>query len=164
MLLIALSLVFPFAIVFAMVSDFRSFEIPDSVPLFLVIMYPITAICAGFSWSQIFWAFSLGVLVLVFAIILFSLRIMGGGDGKLLAASVLWIGPENLWEFLFTTAIAGGILALVLLLFRRLPLASAFKGFHALQQLHFRKNDIPYAVAIGCAGLLFYPNLPILNY
>ena len=95
-----------------MVSDFRSFEIPVSVPLLLVIMYPITAICAGFSWSQIFWAFSLGALVLVFAIILFLLRIMGGGDGKLLAASVLWIGPENLWEFIFTTAIAGGILAL----------------------------------------------------
>ena len=98
------------------------------------------------------------------AIILFLLRIMGGGDGKLLAASVLWIGPDKLWEFLFTTAIAGGILALVLLLFRGLPLASAFKGFPALQQLHGRKNDIPYAVAIGCAVLLFYPNLPILNY
>ena len=163
MLLVALSLIFPMAMVMAMVSDVRNFEIPDSLPLLLLLAYPLTALSAGFSWQQILWAFSLSGLMLVVAIILFLLRIMGGGDGKFLAASVLWIGQERLWEFLFVTTLAGGVLALALILFRRLPLASALEGIATIQQLHAKKQDIPYAVAIGSAGLIVYPHLPVLN-
>ncbi len=163
MLLMALTLIFPMAMVMAMVSDVRDFEIPNSLPLLLLVAYPLTALIAGFSWQQIFWAFSLSGLMLAIAIILFLLRIMGGGDGKLLAASVLWIGQERLWEFLFMTTFAGGVLALALMLFRRLPLASALKSIATIEQLHARKQDIPYAVAIGCAGLIIYPHLPVLN-
>jgi prepilin peptidase CpaA len=163
MLLMALTLIFPMAMVMAMVSDVRDFEIPNSLPLLLLVAYPLTALIAGFSWQQIFWAFSLSGLMLAIAIILFLLRIMGGGDGKLLAASVLWIGQERLWEFLFMTTLAGGVLALALMLFRRLPLASALKSIATIEQLHARKQDIPYAVAIGCAGLIIYPHLPVLN-
>ena len=163
MLLMALTLIFPMAMVMAMVSDVRDFEIPNSLPLLLLVAYPLTALIAGFSWQQIFWAFFLSGLMLAIAIILFLLRIMGGGDGKLLAASVLWIGQERLWEFLFMTTFAGGVLALALMLFRRLPLASALKSIATIEQLHARKQDIPYAVAIGCAGLIIYPHLPVLN-
>ncbi len=163
MLLMALTLIFPMAMVMAMVSDVRDFEIPNSLPLLLLVAYPLTALIAGFSWQQIFWAFFLSGLMLAIAIILFLLRIMGGGDGKLLAASVLWIGQERLWEFLFVTTFAGGVLALALMLFRRLPLASALKSIATIEQLHARKQDIPYAVAIGCAGLIIYPHLPVLN-
>ena len=163
MLLMALTLIFPMAMVMAMVSDVRDFEIPNSLPLLLLVAYPLTALIAGFSWQQILWAFSLSGLMLAIAIILFLLRIMGGGDGKLLAASVLWIGQERLWEFLFMTTFAGGVLALALMLFRRLPLASALKSIATIEQLHARKQDIPYAVAIGCAGLIIYPHLPVLN-
>ncbi len=164
MLLMALSLIFPIAMVLAMVSDVRSFEIPDSLSLLLLIAYPLVALSAGFSWPQILWAFSLSGLVLIVAIILFLLRIMGGGDGKFLAASVLWTGHERLCEFLFVTTFVGGVLALVLIIFRRLPLASALEGIATMQQLHARKQDMPYAVAIGCAGLIVYPHLPVLNF
>ena len=163
MLLMALSLIFPIAMVLAMVSDVRSFEIPDSLSLLLLIAYPLVALSAGFSWQQILWAFSLSGLMLVVAIILFLLRIMGGGDGKFLAASVLWTGHERLWEFLFVTTFVGGVLALVLIIFRRLPLASALEDIATIQQLHAKKKDIPYAVAIGCSGLIVYPHLPVLN-
>ena len=133
MLLMALTLIFPMAMVMAMVSDVRDFEIPNSLPLLLLVAYPLTALIAGFSRQQIFWAFSLSGLMLAIAIILFLLRIMGGGDGKLLAASVLWIGQERLWEFLFVTTFAGGVLALDLMLFRRLPLASALKSIATIE-------------------------------
>ena len=59
MLLMALTLIFPMAMVMAMVSDVRDFEIPNSLPLLLLVAYPLTALIAGFSWQQIFWAFSL---------------------------------------------------------------------------------------------------------
>lgn len=161
MLLMALSVIFPSVMVMAMITDLRSFQIPNYLPLALVLVYPVAAFSAGLSWPPILWAFSLAGLVLVAAVIMFVMGIMGGGDGKLLAAAVLWTGQERLMEFLFITALAGGVLALVLLLFRRLPLATALDRFPAMRQLHAKKQDVPYAVAIGTSGLIVYPYLPI---
>jgi len=59
--------------------------------------------------------------------------------------------------------LAGGFLALGLLLYRRRPLASTLAGMATLRQLHEKKHDVPYAIAIGLAGLVAYPLLPILN-
>jgi prepilin peptidase CpaA len=147
----------------AMIADFRTFNIPNSLPLILMLAYPLAALSAGFSWQQILWTFALGSLVLLVAVAMFVMKIMGGGDGKLLAAATLWTGQERLLEFLLLTALAGGILALSLLLYRRLPLANALSGMAALRQMHENKQDVPYAIAIGIAGLLAYPLLPILN-
>ncbi|MDP7547599.1 MAG: prepilin peptidase [Alphaproteobacteria bacterium] len=163
MLLTVLSLVFPVVMILAMVADFRTFEIPNRLPLVLALGYPLAAFTAGFSWQQILWAFALGGLMLLVAIVLFALRIMGGGDGKLLAAAVPWTGQEQILEFLLLTTLAGGALAMALLLYRRLPLASHLAGIAALRQLHAKKRDIPYAIAIGGAALIIYPQLPILN-
>lgn len=158
-----LSLSFPAVMILAMVTDFRSFEVPDILPLVLVLAYPLAALSAGFAWQQILWAFGLGGLVLAVAVVLFTLRIMGGGDGKLLAAAALWTGPERLLEFLLITTLAGGVLTIALFLYRRLPLASALSGITSLRQLHENKREVPYAIAIGAAGLIIYQHLPVLS-
>jgi len=163
MLLTGLSLVFPVVMVLAMVADFRTFEIPNLLPLVLVLGYPLAALSAGFSWQQILWAAALGGVTLVVAIVMFALGVLGGGDGKLLAAAALWTGREQILAFLLITALAGGVLTVALLLYRRLPLASHLAGIAALRQMHAKKRDIPYAIAIGGAGLIIYPHLPILN-
>jgi prepilin peptidase CpaA len=87
---------------------------------------------------------------------------MGGGDGKLIAAAALWTGPEAIMPFLLLIALMGGVLALVILLYRRLPLASTLASLTAFQKMHAEKRDLPYAIAIGIAGLIIYPRLPIL--
>ncbi len=163
MVTMALSLVFPMVMVVAMVADFRTFHIPNSLPLILVLAYPLAALSAGFTWQQILWAFAVGMLALLVAVVMFAVKIMGGGDGKLLAAAALWTGQERILEFLLLTALAGGVLALSLMLYRRLPLASTLAGMATMRQLHEKKQDVPYAIAIGIAGLLAYPLLPILN-
>ncbi len=163
MVTMTLSLVFPVVMILAMVADFRTFNIPNSLPLVLILAYPLAALSAGFTWQQILWAFALGMLALLAAVVMFAMKIMGGGDGKLLAAATLWTGQERLLEFLLLTALAGGFLALSLLLYRRLPLANALSGMATLRQLHEKKQDVPYAIAIGIAGLVAYPLLPIMN-
>ncbi|MBC8241624.1 MAG: prepilin peptidase [Alphaproteobacteria bacterium] len=163
MLLIVLSLVFPAVMILAMVADFRTFEIPDRLSLALVVAYPLAALSAGYAWQQILWAFVVGALMLVAAIVMFALRIMGGGDGKLLASAALWTGHEQLLAFLLLTTLAGGILAVALLLYRGLPLASRFAGVTVLRQLYEKKREVPYAIAIGAAGLIMYPHLLILR-
>ena len=50
---------------------------------------------------------------------LFALRAMGGGDVKLLAAFGAWLGPVLVFWVAVYGAIAGGVLALLLVLWRR---------------------------------------------
>ena len=49
---------------------------------------------------------------------LFALRAMGGGDVKLLAAFGAWLGPVLVFWVAVYGAIAGGVLALLLVLWR----------------------------------------------
>ncbi|MBT5192520.1 MAG: peptidase, partial [Rhodospirillaceae bacterium] len=79
MLLWALSLVFPVVMILSMLSDLRTFEIPNRLPLALVVGYPLAALSAGLSWQPQLWAFALGGLMLVIAVIMFVLGLMGGG-------------------------------------------------------------------------------------
>jgi prepilin peptidase CpaA len=50
---------------------------------------------------------------------LFALRARGGGDVKLLAAFGAWLGPVLVFWVAVYGAIAGGVLALLLVLWRR---------------------------------------------
>ena len=163
MLVTMLSFVFPVVMILAMVADFRTLEIPDRLSLALAAAYPLAALSAGSSRQQILWSFALGGLMLLAAIVMFALRIMGGGDGKLLTATALWTGQEQLVAFLLLTTLAGGILTIALLLYRHLPPASQLTGIVALRQLHEQKRNVPYAIAIGGAGLIIYPHLLILR-
>ena len=47
MVTMTLSLVFPVVMILAMVADFRTFNIPNSLPLILVLTYPLAALSAG---------------------------------------------------------------------------------------------------------------------
>jgi prepilin peptidase CpaA len=48
--------------------------------------------------------------------LLYSRRLVGGGDVKLLAAAALWAGAAQLPSLLLLTGICGGVLSLLLLL------------------------------------------------
>lgn len=68
----------------------------------------------GLGWSVTGWA--VGLLLFL---PLFALRAMGGGDVKLLAAFGAWLGPGLVFWVAVYGAIAGGMLALSLVLWRR---------------------------------------------
>ena len=68
----------------------------------------------GLGWSVAGWI--VGLLVFL---PLFALRAMGGGDVKLLAAFGAWLGPALVCWVAVYGAIAGGLLALLLVLRRR---------------------------------------------
>ena len=87
--------------------------------------------------------------LLVVGTFLFSARIMGGGDVKLVAAAGLWVDLEHAALLIATVLIAGGLLALVFLLPRlaaRRPNGVPWRE---------RKKEVPYAVAIAMGALFF---------
>jgi prepilin peptidase CpaA len=161
-LTVILSLTFPLVMAAAMISDVRQFRIPNSYSLVLAGIYPFAAWSGGLAGQVILLSLAAGVVVLLVGIGLFALNLFGGGDVKLLAAATLWTGLPLLLNFVLYTALLGGALALVILIFRKLPLAERLP-LAFLRRQHRETNDIPYAVAIGIAGFIVFPSLPILT-
>lgn len=92
-------------------------------------------------------------------------RIIGGGDIKLLAAVGALQGPQTLLWVLLYTAIAGGVLAIVVALWRRC-LGAGIRRLGKALWLRFaadepvdiatadRKARLPYAIAIALGSFI----------
>lgn len=136
-------------------SDVKTYRIPNAFSLGLLALYPFFALTAPYPTQPLL---SLGVMaaVLVVGFAVFSLRLMGGGDVKLMTALSLFAGPALIMDLLLVTAVAGGAISVVML-FRsaRFALASAFDqvGSRVLRDA-LLTDVIPYGVAIA-AGAVF---------
>ena len=152
---------FPLALVWAMTTDLARFEIPNRIPIFLGCTYLVASLSLGEDLLIILRQCGIGAAFLLVGMLLFWRGIMGGGDVKLLAACVPWLAPTQLPAFLFWMAMIGGILGLVALGVRRMPLPAKLAEHPWMKT--FRGTDkIPYGLAIGCAGLITLPHLPLL--
>lgn len=143
-LLIALAI----ALIFAAVTDIRRREIDNWLNAGIVLAAPVFWWASGMSlWPDV--AIQLGIAMLAFAFFagLFALKLMGGGDVKLLTALALWIEPSAFLQLLLIMALAGGALTIVM------------GAYHFLQQQKERLA-IPYGVAIAFGALwVLFPKL-----
>jgi prepilin peptidase CpaA len=129
------------ALAIAAFTDIRRRQIDNWLNAAIALGAPLFWWASGISlWPGV--AIQLGLAVLAFAILagMFALRMMGGGDVKLLTALALWIEPEWFGRLVVIMALAGGVLTLVL----------------AAWHIARRRKDklaIPYGVAIAGAGI-----------
>ncbi len=106
------SLVLLVPVMFALVCDLRTGEIPDWIPL-VIVAWACLATAAGLhavTWMGLIAGALLG---LGLGATVFYLGWPGGGDVKLLAAIGAAVGPWALLSILAWMALAGGILALM---------------------------------------------------
>ena len=160
-LLYTVAAVYPLALAWAMLSDLRRFEIPNAVPILLLAGYLVASLVHGTDALVILRQCGIGAVALTIGFGLFALKIVGGGDVKLVAAIVPWLAPAQIPSFLFWMALVGGLIALVIVALRRVPALSATSGSEWFRQLR-DGGKIPYGLAIGCAGLITFANIPIL--
>lgn len=168
----ALIYIFPAMLVVAAVSDIACFEIPNWVSIVLVAGYVLIAFLNGAGVGQI--AVHLGAGAALFAVgaVLFYFGAFGGGDVKLLAASAVWVGWQDLLPYLIVVALAGGVVTLLLLVFRWVNKfvgnvnekitaddGPANDSPEWLKRLLSPEKGVPYGVAIGLAGLLIFSNV-----
>lgn len=142
MLLVLIALA---CLVAAAAFDVVTFEIPDTLSIVLLVTALIYGwLTPGFAWLShglaVLLMFAIGLLV-------FSRGWMGGGDIKVLVAVAGWTGLSGMPMQLAYVAIAGGGLALVLIIARR-GLAAAGRTPDALPKLFQPDAPLPYAVAI----------------
>ncbi|HCX67320.1 MAG TPA: peptidase, partial [Rhodobiaceae bacterium] len=76
---------------------------------------------------------------------------------KFVAATMLWVGMSDLLVYLLLASVFGGILTLLVLAFRSLPLPLFMLRQDWIARLHDRKEGIPYGVALAMGGLMVFP-------
>jgi prepilin peptidase CpaA len=157
----AILMTFAAIMAFAAAMDLLTMRIPNKVSLALAGAFVIAAPLMGLPPGQILMHIAAGALVLAVGIALFAVGGFGGGDAKLLAASALWVGLDQLLLFLTLTAIMGGILAVAILLYRKRPIVAIYRYAPDWAiDLHKPGSGIPYGIAIAAAGLLVLPVTP----
>jgi len=150
-------------LIYAAASDLVTFEIPNWASVVALVAFFVVAGAAGLGAAEIGAHLSAGAAILVVGFLMYLKGMSGAGDVKLLAATAVWVGWRPLFEFLVVIALAGGMLALVILAYRRFSLGPQFAAVSWLAKLHEKDCGIPYGIAICLAALYLLPYLPMIE-
>ena len=156
-------LLFPLVMALAASSDLLTMRISNKLVLFLAAAFCVVAIAIDMPLQQFAMHVTCALVVLAVAFGLFALRWVGGGDAKLAAATTLWLGFGLTLPYLVYAALLGGVLTLLILVLRRMPLTPFLARDRWLERLHDRKSGVPYGVALAIAGLMTYSNSTIFE-
>jgi prepilin peptidase CpaA len=148
---------FPATMAFAAASDLLTMTIANRISLILIAGFAVVAVLGGLSGAVLLSHLAAGTAVLAVAFLCFACRWIGGGDAKLAAATALWLGFGNLFDYLIYTSILGGALTLLVILFRTIPLPAVLVGSQWAERLHRPDAGIPYGIALAAAALIVYP-------
>lgn len=133
-------------------EDIWRLRISNVFPIMLLALFFAALIVKGMP-SDV-WQNTIGfAAMLTLGLLLFALKWLGGGDVKLFAATAIWFNFAGLWKLIFWVTAAGALLALVLIVSRRLFL-KAEAGAGASHPVLVAKGPIPYGMAIAAGGLV----------
>jgi prepilin peptidase CpaA len=150
----ALALLLPALVLTAAMSDATTFRIPNWISLALIAAFPVAALAAGLPLSTLGLHLGVGAAALALGMAMFALRWMGGGDAKLFSAVALWMGWPAVLTFLSAAAIAGGVLAALLLALRSAAVRPmVLTGPRWVARLAEPGEAVPYGVAIAIGAL-----------
>jgi prepilin peptidase CpaA len=143
--------------------DVASFTIPNFLTLALLAIFAVFAVAAGLSPAVIGWHLLAGLLGFSIGFTLFALGYVGGGDAKLFAAVVLWLGFRDMLPYALLASLFGGLLALGLMLLRRCPLPAFLMRQNWIVKLHDARSGIPYGVALAAGALFLLPSTEVFR-
>ena len=153
-------LLFPALMAFAASSDLITMTISNRVSLALIASFFVLAYMWDMPLAEIGTHAGASAATLVVAFIFFARGWIGGGDAKLAAATALWLGFDQLLNYVIVASLFGGILTLAILRFRLMPLPSALARQEWAKRLHRMDSGIPYGIALALAALMIYPDTP----
>lgn len=156
-------LLFPALMAFAASSDLFTMKISNRVSLILVAGFFALAFWSGMSASDMLFHAGAAMAVLAVTMVFFAFNWIGGGDAKLAAATALWLGFDHLMAYLLYASIFGGILTLLILRFRFMPLPKALAEQEWAKRLHRLDGGVPYGIALAAAALLIYPDTALMK-
>ena len=161
MMLQLLTLVFAGFCLFAALRDLATLTIPNWLNASLALSFFPACLLVAPGWEVFGWHLLAGFIAFAISLTLFTTGVFGGGDAKMIPAVMLWIGPGGAFDFVYAMALAGGVLALLVILARKCVPAQAAPGF-AYETLQDEKG-VPYGIAIAAGAFAALPASPILT-
>lgn len=160
----ALVALFPALVIAAALKDVTSYTIPNRLSLAVAAAFCPAALALGLPLPTIGLHLGVGVIALVLGMIMFGLRWIGGGDAKLFAAAGLWLGWPAAATYGAMTGLAGGVLAVTLLVLR----SGHLRPYVATGPAWFTRlaepgENVPYGVAIAAGALAALPASPVMT-
>ncbi|CAN5403333.1 prepilin peptidase [soil metagenome] len=155
--------ILPCLVIAAGLRDLTTMTIPNWISGLLILGFFPAALAVGLSPMAVALHVGVAAVALVIGMGLFAMRVVGGGDAKLMAATCLWLGVAGSGMFVLWTGVAGGGFCLMLILARsqlRPYVAGAPQWVGALLE---PKGDIPYGVAIAVGALMAFPSSGLLT-
>jgi prepilin peptidase CpaA len=149
---------FPAMMAFAASSDLFTMTIANRVSLILVGGFAALALMTGMSAADMLSHAGAAAAVLAVVFLFFARGWIGGGDAKLAAATVLWLGFAHLADYLVYASLLGGALTVLIIQFRTVPLPQVLAGREWAERLHRGDSGVPYGIALAVAALLVYPH------
>ena len=112
---LACVLVFAGLLVWASVNDVRVYRIPNWISLAIAAAFLPFALTAGHTdvTQTLVRGYGTGLIMLAIGFLLFTFRIVGGGDAKLLSAVGVWAGVGMIGNTLMIMGITGGLIAIL---------------------------------------------------
>ncbi len=153
----ALILFFPALMAYAAASDLISMTISNKISLALIAGFMIFAVWMGLDYTAIAWHWAMFAVVLAAGFTLFAFGVIGGGDAKLAASTALWFGWEHTLIYFVLAALLGGLLTLVLLRLRAIPMPASLAKVEWVARLYRADQGVPYGIALGVAAIAVYP-------
>jgi len=153
-------LLFPALMAFAAWSDLFTMTISNRISLILVGGFFVLAVWSGMPLAQIGMHVAAALAVLVVTFAFFARGWIGGGDAKLAAATALWLGFDQLLNYLTIASLLGGVLTLLILRFRLMPLPAMLADQEWAKRLHRMDSGVPYGIALAIAALMVYSDTP----
>jgi prepilin peptidase CpaA len=143
--------------------DLASFTIPNFLQGFLIAGFAAFALASHLGAADIGLHLLAALLGLALGFALFAFGYVGGGDAKLYAVLLLWLGMKDLMAYTLVASVAGGLLTLGLLAMRRLPLPAFLARQDWIVRLHDSRSGIPYGVALAAGAFVLLPSTQIFH-
>ncbi len=148
---------FALLMIVAATGDVLSRRISNRLVLLIALGFLPVAWTHGMGFSALLIHAAAGLVVLLAGFALFSVRVLGGGDAKLLGAAAIWFGLAGLPQFLVMTVLAGGILGLAMLAWSVAAFHSEVKRPGLFRFLPLKRPSVPYGYAIAAGAILALP-------
>ena len=138
-------------------GDALSLRIPNWLTLTIFAAFFPLAFATGMPLAVFGFHVLTAVVLFVAGFLLFSAGLFGGGDAKLLAAAGIWFGSSQALPFLVFTVLAGGALALCVVLW---SLISMYWDIHTgswAKKISGLRPKVPYGYAFAIGAIMTFP-------
>ena len=150
-------LIFPALLILAGIFDCFTLKIPNWLTALVALLFFPAALLTGMPGHDYLTHLASAFIVLAAGFTLYAAGLFGGGDAKLMAAAALWFGWPASMPFIVYTVLAGGVLAVVLLIWNLVKSDQEIRGHSWISRFGRFKPSVPYGVAIAAGAVLAYP-------